>query len=73
MYKIFELISKEYDKEIEKKCKDKRLLLIDCLQEYFYDEFCCEGFIKDFKTCIDNVNKEKNKKYIRKFPFPNTY
>ena len=70
MSNLFELINKEYNKEIESKCNIKRLLLIDCLQEYFYDEFSCEGFIKEFKTC---VNKEKNKKYIRKFPFPNTY
>ena len=48
MSNLFKSLSKTYDQEIRNKCEEKRLLLIDCLQEYFYDKFTWLVFDSEF-------------------------
>ena len=76
MSNLLKTLSKTYDQEIRNKCEEKRLLLIDCLQEHFYDEFTCKILIKEFDKCVSDFDKDfrdKNKKYLKKFPYPNSY
>ena len=76
MANLLKSISKSYDQEIRNKCEEKRLLLIDCLQEHFHDEFSCQILINEFNKCINDFDKDfkkKNKMYLKKFPYPNSY
>ena len=49
--------------KLEKKCKNPRLNLIECLNNSFNDTFVCENYINDFKVCTLNFDKTFRKKF----------